>query len=100
MINILQKLINKEITEEQAYNIMEMVVENYHKGNLEEEPRIKMNFNNYEWTALCHGLSLSVLAEWHQKGWPDVCSYCGKTLDYKKYGWIIENNQIVGLNCH
>lgn len=99
MIDILAILMNKEISEQKAYDIYDEVITKYHNGELQVEPRIELNLDEYEWTAFCHGISLKELAKWRDNGWPKYCARCGAKIDYKQYGWTIKENQLIGLNC-
>ncbi|GIQ71121.1 hypothetical protein DUZ99_19900 [Xylanibacillus composti] len=99
MTDILQKLIDNEITVDQAHDILDQTIDDFHDGKLAQEIHEALHLDNYEWTAICHSINLGVLAEWRQSGWPGSCSQCGTEIDYKKYGWTIKNNQLKGLNC-
>jgi ferritin len=52
--------------------------------------------NNYEWTAFCHGASLSALAKWRNEGWQEQCSHCRSLINY---GWTIRDDKLIGLKC-
>lgn len=100
MINILEMIINGELTEEKAYDILDETIEKYHNDELIAEPSTELLLDNYEWTAIAYGVSLSILAKWRQYGWPKNCSVCRKEINHKKGGWIIKEDRLIGLYCH
>lgn len=99
MIDILTKLINEEISKEEAYQIFDEIVEKFHAGQIKNPPNEEMCMNNFEWTAVMFGIDLAVLADWRKGGWPKSCSNCNKTIDYTKFGWIIKANNLKCLEC-
>jgi hypothetical protein len=77
---------------------VEEVIEHFHEGKLSQQPKDELNMDNYEWTTYCHGASLSALAGWRKDaGKSNVTS--GSKIDYKKFGWTIRNDKLIGLNC-
>ena len=88
-----------KLSEDIAYDIVDEIIEDFHEGKISKQPREELNMDNYEWTAFCHGASLSVLAIWRKEGWLEQCSQCGNKIKYKKYGWIIRDDKLIGLNC-
>ena len=100
MIDILKKINQGLITVDEADVIFEEVVNKFHNGELEISIYEYVKFNEYEATADASGIDYGVLAGWRKNGWPTSCSGCGKLINYKKYGWIIdENDELKGLNC-
>lgn len=99
MIDILSEIVKGKLTVDQAYDIMDELMEKYHDGELEDEVESMLGLNNFEWTAICHSLDILTLANWRLKGWPKECSVCGSDFDYKNYNWIIKENKIKCLNC-
>jgi hypothetical protein len=68
MRDILTEIVNKEITGDQADNIIEDMAEKSHNGKVEDELSFLVGMDNFEWTATCHALDLEVLAEWRRTG--------------------------------
>jgi hypothetical protein len=99
MSNILEMINTGEITNEQAYDIMDKITDKFHDGEIDEEIPKVLCLDKYEWTAICHSLDLSILAEWRKKGWPTKCNFCGKEVDYKKFNWFIKNNKLMCMDC-
>jgi hypothetical protein len=92
-------LYDGKVNESIAYDIVEEIMENFHEGKLSKQPKDELNMDNYEWTAFCHGASLSVLAKWRNEGWQHQCSHCKSIIDYKNYGWTIRYDKLIGLKC-
>ena len=88
-----------KVSEDVAYDIVDEITEDFHEGKISNEPKEELNMDNYEWTAFCHGTSLSVLAKWRKEGWPEQCTKCGNKINYKKGGWIIHDDKLIRLNC-
>jgi hypothetical protein len=40
-----------------------------------------------------------LLAIWRKECWQEQCSHCGSRINYKKYGWTIRDDKLMGLNC-
>ena len=78
---------------------MDETVDGFHEGELEGGIQEILCLDNYEWTAICHSLDLGKLADWRKNGWPKICCKCGSGIEYKKYGWVIKDNHLKGLNC-
>lgn len=99
MIDLLDKINKNEITIDQAYDIFDGVVDKFHKGILKDDIFDYLCMDRYERTARAHALSLLTLAKWRKDGWPKQCSRCGAEIDYKKFGWTIKDDKLVGLYC-
>jgi len=99
LINILEKLHNNEISEDNAYDIYEKVMDEYHSDKLKVEPREELMLNNHEWTAFVQGADFITLSKWREKGWPKVCYNCKKEINYKEYNWLIVDNKLKCLSC-
>lgn len=56
-----------KLSEDVAYDIVDEITEDFHEGKISKQPREELNMDNYEWTAFCHGASLSVLAIWRSE---------------------------------
>jgi len=99
MRDILKDLYEGEISEDEAYDIMDEVVECFHTSDKDIVIPDELGLDIYEWTAICQALSLGVLARWRCEGWPTVCYKCGSPINYKEFGWIINNDQLKCLKC-
>lgn len=98
MIDILQKVYKKEITEDEADDIMDDVIEKHDTGELDVDPQEELNMDVYEWTAFALGASFEKIAKWRYEGWPNRCK-CGKEFDYKEAVWVIEDDELTVLDC-
>lgn len=96
MIDILNKIIFGEISKQDAEQVFDDIMDRFHSGLLKNDPQDEMCLNNHEWTAVAYGVDLDVLANWRKNGWPRTCINCNRSIDYKNYGWRIEQN---GLKC-
>jgi len=99
MIDILKKINMGKITEEQAYEIYDDVQDKFDSGKIKNYPQNELYLDNYEWTAFSFGISFEVLANWRKNGWPSKCAICGKILNYRQYGWRIQENKLVCIKC-
>lgn len=99
IIDILCKINNQEIDEEKACEIFDDIVEKFHEGVLNDEPKEILKLDIFEYTAVSYGVDFTILAQWRYKGWPNSCSRCNKEIDYKKGGWIVVDNHLTGINC-
>ncbi|ANU27066.1 hypothetical protein [Planococcus versutus] len=99
MRDILAEIITKDITGDQAYELINTVVGKFHDGELDGELNFLLGMDNFEWAAFCHAMDLEVLAEWRRTGWPDVCSFCHSNLNFREYGWTIQDDRLRCLNC-
>ena len=41
----------------------------------------------YEATAYAHGAGMAGLVQLRYEGWPTTCYQCGKSLEYRQFGW-------------
>lgn len=94
-MDILKDYLEKKITINEAYRIIDLKVEKNPKGI----PKV-LGLSNQEWTAYCFGASIVTLSKWRNKGWPKECSICGSSLDFTEYNWIVSNNKLIGTRCH
>ena len=44
--------------------------------------------DNFEFTAKCHGVPLSIVAQWRYQGWPDKCCVTNQRIDYRNDHWL------------
>lgn len=56
MTNILSGLIDGTLTEDEAYDLIEDIIDKFHSGEIEGEVKDLLGLNNFEWTAICHAL--------------------------------------------
>ncbi len=100
MTDVLNSIINGEITAKQAQGLMDDVVDRFHSGRLCGEIPDALSLDLYEWTAVCHGIDWAVLAQWRENGWHDKCDICGRELLHECGGWMIKNEkQYVCIDC-
>lgn len=99
MIDILKKVYEWEITEDQAYDIYDDIMDKHDSGEIDIDPREELNMDKYEWTAFAHGDSFEVIAKWRYEGWPNHCGKCGAEFDYRNFGWIVKDDELIVLNC-
>jgi len=94
--NILKEIYEKKITEQDAYDFYEQVM-NTDIKNVETFLGCSIS----EWTAfIWNWVPLSTIAQWRYEGWPDICAICGKNIVIEKGEWTILkeekiNNKIV-----
>lgn len=98
MTDILELISTSQINEYEAGIIFNNTVEEFHAGKIKSIPE-ELNLNNYEWTAVCQGISWQQLALWRLVGWPESCSICGRKINYLDYGWMIDLNGLHHINC-
>jgi hypothetical protein len=99
MIDLLKELYEKKITEDQAYDIFDEVVDRAHKGKLSHPINEEIKLDKYEWTASCHGIGFKTIAKWRYEGWPNTCPVCKKSINYKDYHWATKNNKLFHHEC-
>ena len=99
MIDILEKIINCEISANEAEELLELIVDKFHNDEIKNTPQEELMLDRYEWTAIGFGIDLKVLATWREKGWPSECKTCGKIINYKEFGWRIVQNELVCIKC-
>jgi len=98
MIDILNMVFEKKITESEAVSLFDSIVDNFHSGDIDNIPD-ELNLDVYEWTAICHGISFSLLADWRYCGWPEVCYKCKNKINYRLFGWTIINGRLCHIEC-
>jgi hypothetical protein len=99
MFDILEMVINGEISDDEACDLADMVLERFHSGEIKVPPMEELNLDEYEWTAVGFGISWTELAKWRKYGWPKQCFNCGKEINYKDYGWMISDDKLKGITC-
>jgi len=99
LINILDSMIEKRISINEADDILEEILDKFHDGELDATPQEELCLDKFEWTAIGFGVDLSVLASWRKGGWPTKCNNCGKAINYREFGWKIVNDELVCIKC-
>lgn len=99
MIDLLNMIYRNTVREEEAQQMLDGTIEAFHSGNLKTDIPSELMLDHYEWTAVCHGVHLNVLAEWRANGWPRQCSLCRRELNYREYGWVIKSDQLCHAVC-
>ncbi len=99
LINILDSIIEKKLSINEADDILEEIIDKFHDGELETIPQEELCLDKFEWTAIGFGIYLSVLAGWRKEGWPTKCSKCKKMINYREFGWKIVNDELVCIKC-
>ncbi len=85
MIDLLQKLYNKEISLDEAYDLQDAVIENPRAfGHNSEEKEVYLDrllgYSEREWQADLFGVPLEAIARWRYEGWPETCFRCGRPI--------------------
>lgn len=99
MIDLLSMVYYDDVSEEEAQRILDSTICDFHVGKLKINIPSELMLNNYEWTAICHGVHLNVIAKWRVDGWPRKCSVCKREIDYRKYGWTIKSDKLCHVIC-
>ena len=99
LINLLEKIIMNKMSVEEADEVLDQIIDNFHNDELQTTPQKELCLDAFEWTAIGHGIDLKVLAIWRRDGWPSSCGNCGKLINYKKFGWKIVNDKLVCIKC-
>ena len=101
-MDILKELYEGLITEDEAYDKREQVMEDINKGlyrefcYVDEEGLTRcdlgaiMGMDRYEFTAYLHAVPLSVIADWRYNGWPTKYFDTGEPVNYKEGYWLEE----------
>ena len=99
-MDILKELYEGLITEDEAYDKREQVMEDINKGlyrefcYVDEEGLTRcdlgaiMGMDRYEFTAYLHAVPLSVIADWRYNGWPTKYFDTGEPVNYKEGYWL------------
>ncbi len=87
MIDILEKVYNKEVSLDEAYDLIDEEIDKAWKlseGLGEETIYIDkiLGYSQQEWKADVFGVPLEDIARWRYEGWPQYCSKCGKPIFY------------------
>jgi len=95
-MDLLQELYYGEVTIDEAYDKYDRIQGEIEKGKYTEnminntiEMGTIMGMNNYEYTALCQGAPLNIIANWRYKGWPDKCCISNRKFNYQNYNWLV-----------
>ena len=99
-MDILKELYEGLITEDEAYDKIDQVREDIHKGLYREFSHVNeegvrvwdlsaiIGMDRYEYTAHCHAVPLSVIADWRYNGWPTKYFDTGEPVNYKEGYWF------------
>lgn len=98
MNDILKMVYDKELTEIEAQIMFEKTADDFHNGII-NDISYELNLNQYEWTAVCHGVYFLQLAKWRYSGWSKSCVKCKKELNYEMYGWTVFNDELCHIKC-
>lgn len=99
-MNVLKEINEGIISVEEAEQIAEDTVKKFHEDldNTSIADRLKLDI--YEYTAYGHGIDLGILSQWRYTGWPQKCKLCGKSLDYKNWGWMLSfDDKLEHIKC-
>jgi hypothetical protein len=100
MIDVIKSLYNKDITSDEAQSILDNILDRFHR---EKEPIVwaeEIGLSRYEATAYAQGASLDDIARFRYEGWPNLCSKCKRSIDYREYGWWIDHNEDGSVQFH
>ncbi len=98
MIDILEKLYNKEITEKEAYALCREVVNKHQDDFISIQS--ELGFNDREWNAFRWSAFLSDIACWRYDGWPTDCVLCQYPLSYEvAEDWMCEDGKPRHRRC-
>jgi hypothetical protein len=87
MIDVIALLYLKEISLDEAYDIVDVAVEKFHADEITIEWWKYLQMSKYEVSAYAHGGSLEDLLYLRYVGWPNKCMKCNLFLDYQAFGW-------------
>lgn len=96
MMDILKDLYQGRITEEEACDLFDQIVDDVHNGvyGADDQGRVNigsiMGMDKYEETAAAQSAPLSVISRWRYEGWPDKCCVTGESIDYKQWYWLVK----------
>ena len=86
-MDILKALYYNEISESQAINYIDIIMDNQEDGQ-EYDLATAICMDKFEYNAYCFGVPLTVLAQWRYDGWPQECCKTGEKFNYKDYFWM------------
>lgn len=96
-MDILKDLYEGRISEAQAYDIFDGIVDAFQAGEFETSDdgtlvgrpfESLFGMDNFEFTAKCHGVPLSIVARWRYQGWPDKCCVTNQQINYRNDHWL------------
>jgi len=82
--DVLRQLYEGMLSLSEAYRIQDQIISSADAANVNS----LMGLSADEWTAHLHGMPVNVLAKWRYEGWPNVCTMCGRKLDYQREYWL------------
>ena len=99
-MDILKEIHEENISINEAEQIAEDTVKKFHEDLDKTSIAERLKLDVYEYTAYAHGIDLGLLAQWRYKGWPKKCKMCGKSLDYKNWGWMLSvDDKLEHIEC-
>lgn len=99
MINLLDNIIINKMSVEEADEVLEKIIDKFHEDELQTIPQQELCMDTFEWTAIAYGIDLKILGIWRRDGWPSTCEKCGKSINYKEFGWKIVDDKLVCIKC-
>lgn len=91
MIDLLKMIITGDLSIDQAYDILLMTNEKFHKGIITNAWNKELGFSDYETAAYLQGASLGDIVKVRCYGWPKICCQCKKPINYSEFGWVIKH---------
>ena len=83
--NFLEDLYYGKISEDEAYDIYDHLVEIDNTTI-----RDNLGMTKMEWTARCNAVPFRVIAKWKMEGWPNKCIATGESIIPENYGWVVK----------
>jgi hypothetical protein len=103
MIDLLANLKEGKITLDQAYDLFDQAVTDFHMGILKIPWPQELGLDEYESSAKLQGATLEDLVKLRYQGWPKTCCLCKQLIEYKDFGWIIRHKKeglcLEHINC-
>ena len=96
MEDFLKRVYGKELTEDEAEEIYDNIMEHGHNDSWQEV----LSMNTTEATAFMHGASFAEIARWRYEGWPTHCPVCGESLDISGGGWMVRETKAGSSIAH
>ena len=88
-MDLLRKLYYRDITEDEAHDIFEELVDSPNTPDL----AAASGMSKVEYTAYIQGASFPAVATWRYEGWPEICPLCGQPLIIANFGWIVREHE-------
>jgi hypothetical protein len=88
--NVLQNIIEGQITDEQAEDILNEILTDMSRNVPVHEA---LGMSRQEWTAYAHGVEFQEIANWRAHGWPNQCFVCGQPIVVNDFGWLARKHE-------